>query len=212
MSTTKRIQGNWNITTTQDGTAYTGNVVISTDTVKVNGNLDVAGNLTYINVTELNIRDPFILLNSSNTASYSANSGVLVHKTQTDFAGIRWSNDANSWQVSTSTSTTGETGSWTNLLTAGTAAAGANTEIQFNDDGDFGASADYTFDSGNSLITLQGHQAFGNIVTAPDAVANAVVVYHNEIGGGDTGLYARTTASADELVAKRRAIAFSMIF
>lgn len=212
MSTTKRIEGDWTITTTQDGGVYTGNVIINTHTVQVNGNLDVAGNLTYINVTELNIRDPFILLNSSNTSSYSANSGVLVHKTETDFAGIRWSNVANSWQVSSSTGTTGETGTWANLLTAGTSAAGANTEIQFNDDGDFGASADYRFDTGNSQVILQGHQIFGNISTAPTAVANSVAVYHNAVGGGDTGLYARTTASADELVAKRRAIAFGLIF
>jgi hypothetical protein len=212
MSTTKRIEGDWNITTTQDGATYTGNVIINTHTVEVNGNLDVAGNLTYINVTELNIRDPFILLNSSNTSSYSANSGVLVHKTETDFAGIRWSNVANSWQVSASTSTTGETGAWVDLLTAGTSAAGANTEIQFNDDGDFGASADYQFDTGNSRVILQGHQVFGNIGTAPAAVANSVAVYHNAVGGGDTGLYARTTASADELVSKRRSIAFGLIF
>jgi hypothetical protein len=209
MSTTKRIEGDWTITTTQDGGDYTGNVIINTHTVEVNGNLDVVGNLTYINVTELNIRDPFILLNSSNTGSYSANSGVLVHKTETDFAGIRWSNMANSWQVSASTGTTGETGNWDDIVIG---AAGANTEIQFNDDGVFGASANYTFDVGNSRVTLQGHQVFGNIGSAPASVANAVAVYHNAVGGGDTGLYARTTASADELVAKRRAIAFGLIF
>ncbi len=218
MATNKRIDGDYYITTVQSGNVYTGNVHVTTDTLKVMGNLDVGGNLTYINVEELNIRDPFILLNSSNTSSYAANSGVLVHKTTSDFAGIRWSNVVNSWQVSANTSASGETGVWSNVLTAGTAAAGSDTEIQFNDGGDFGASANLTFDklTGNlniaGLINLQGPQVFGNIGAAPANVANSAVMYHNVVGGGNTGVYVRTTAATDELVAKRRAIAFGLIF
>jgi hypothetical protein len=218
MATYKRIEGDFFVNNTQLGNVYTGNIHFTTNTVKVFGNLDVSGNVTYINVSELNIRDPFILLNSSNTNSYSANTGMLVHKTETDFAGIRWSNVANSWQLSSSTSSSGETGVWVNLLTAGSAAAGANTEIQFNDDGDFGASSGLTFDTAantlgiTGVISLQGHQIFGNIGAAPANVANSAVMYHDFIGGGNTGVYVRTVNSTDELVAKRRAIAFGLIF
>ena len=219
MSTNKQIFGDYYINTVPvSANTYSGNIHLTTDTVKVHGNLDVTGNLTYINVTELNIQDPFIILNSSNTSSYSANTGVLTHRTSSEFAGIRWSETANSWQVSGNTNSAGDSGSWANVLTSGTSAAGANTEIQFNDGGDFGANANFTFDQITSkmridgVIDLQGHQIFGNVGVAPANVANSTVMYHTIIGGGNTGIYTRTTESTDELVAKRRSIAFSLIF
>ena len=67
MATYKRIDGDYAITTLNSAD----NVTITTHTLEVVGNLDVSGNLTYINVTELNIQDPFILLNASNTGTYA---------------------------------------------------------------------------------------------------------------------------------------------
>jgi hypothetical protein len=211
MSTYKRFSGNYNITSVDD----TGNVIIDVDTVEVFGNLTVAGNLTYINVTELNVTDPFILLNASNTGAYSANSGVLVHKTVNDFAGIRWSNSAVSWQVSGSTSNAGDTGTWLNLITSTgnvAPAGGSNTQVQFNDSGDLAGDATFTFDKTVSRVTIQGHEVFGNIGSAPVAVANSVALYHNAEGGGGTGLYFKGVGTEDELVSKTKAIVFSIIF
>jgi hypothetical protein len=206
--TYKRIDGDYQITTinSQD------RVIIDTNTLEVQGNLDVTGNLTYINVEELNIRDPFILLNASNTGSYASNSGILTHKTSTDYAGLRWSNTAAQWQISNSTSQTGETGTWVNLLSEAEGAAGINTQVQFNNNGAFGASANYTFDLTQDRVTLQGHQVFGNIVVSPGATANAVAVYHNEAGAGGTGLWFQDPGFSDELVSRRRAILFGIIF
>ena len=208
MPTYKRIDGDYVITTinSQD------RVIIDTNTVEIQGNLDVSGNLTYINVEELNIRDPFILLNASNTGSYASNSGILTHKTATAYAGLRWSNTAAQWQVSNNTSQSGETGTWVNILNDADGAAGANTQIQFNDGDAFGASANLTFDKAVNRVTLQGHQVFGNIVTDPGATANAVALYHNQAGTGGTGLYFRDPVDADELVSRRRAILFGIIF
>jgi len=209
--TTKRFNGNYTIVSVDD----TGNMIIDVDTVEVFGNLNVVGNLTYINVTELNVTDPFILLNASNTGAYSANSGVLVHKTVSDFAGIRWSNSAASWQVSGSTSASGETGTWLNLVTSTgnlPPAGGANTQVQYNDSGNLNGDATFTFDKTVSKVTIQGHEVFGNIGSAPVAVANSVALYHNAEGGGGTGLYFKGVATEDELVSKTKAIVFSIIF
>lgn len=207
MATFKRIDGTYEITTINDDD----NVVINTHTVEVNGNLDVAGNLTYINVTELNIRDPFILLNSSNTGSYAANSGVLTHITASTFAGIRYSDDSGQWELSTNTGTTGETGTWTAIGTGG-AIAGSNTQIQFNDSGVFGASANLTFDKTTGQLTLQGYEVLGNIGTAPSSVANSVAVYHNAQGTGGTGLYVKSSTVDDELVSYNKAKLLALIF
>jgi len=171
------------------------------------------GNLTYINVDELNIRDPFIILNSSNTSTYASNSGVLTHETNTSFAGIRYNATAGEWQLSISTDATGLTGTWTPITTGGTVTpGGADTNIQFNDSGAFGGNANLLFDKTISKVTLQGHFALGNIGTTPASTANAVTLYNAAQGSGGTGLYVKSSTVDDELVSKSAAIVFSIIF
>ena len=214
MSTYKRIAGDYNI----ESVSGTGNVTITTNTVKIYGNLDVGGNVTYINVEELNIRDPFVMLNTSNTGSYSSNSGILTHKAESTFAGLRYNNTASLWELTTSTDANGSTGTWSQISTGNVTVAGANTQIQYNNNNNLGASANYTFDSDTNRLTLQGAQVFGNVVTPPSAVANAVIMYHAPdpaaapILSGGTSLYAKTTAADGELVSKRKAVIFSIIF
>lgn len=210
MSTYKRIDGDWSITTLN----ALDNVNITTNTVKIYGNLDVGGNVTYINVDELNIRDPFILLNSSNTATYAANSGILTHRTASDFAGLRWSNTTAQWEISSSTDDTGETGTWLAIATGNvvSGAAGANTEVQYNDNGSFGASAAFVFDQGANLLTVSGPVALGNIGAAPSAVSNAAALYNAAVGEGDTGVYVKSATVDDELISRKKAIFYSLIF
>jgi len=208
MPTQKRIDGDYVITTINPPD----DVVVNTNTLVVNGNLDVVGNLTYINVDELNIRDPFIILNSSNTSTYASNSGVLTHETDSTFAGIRYNATAGAWQLSIATDATGLTGTWNNIGVSGGGAAGPDTSIQFNQGGIFAGNAALTFDEANAAVGLQGHQRFGNIGTPPTATANAVALFHNEEGSGGTGLYVKSLTVEDELVSKTKAIVFGIIF
>lgn len=209
MTTYKRVNGDYYITTVNPPEQK---VYIDTD-AEITGNLTVTGNLTYINVDELNITDPFILLNSSNTGSYEANSGVLTHITSTVFAGIRYSEATGKWEVSNDTSKTGETGSWVELSTGGSVTpGGANTYIQFNNNGSFSGNANFSFDYVSAKMTLQGHAIFGNIGSAPSSVANSVAVYNAAEGSGGTGLYVKSSTVDDELVSKSKAIVFSIIF
>jgi hypothetical protein len=163
-------------------------------------------------VDELNIRDPFIILNASNTSTYASNSGVLTHETDTTFAGIRYNATQNRWELSVATDSTGLTGVWNAIDTGGAGVPGAPvTSIQFNNSGAFGGDADLTFDAANSAVNLQGHQIFGNIGTAPTATANSVALYHNAEGSGGTGLYVKSITVQDELISKTKAIAFGLI-
>lgn len=208
MPTQKRIDGDYVITTINPSD----DVVVNTNTLVVNGNLDVVGNLTYINVDELNIRDPFILLNSSNTGTYASNSGILTHETVSSFAGIRYNATAGAWQLSIATDSTGLTGTWNNIGTSGSGVpVGPNESLQYNDGGNFGGDAALTFDVANAAVVLQGHQIFGNIGTAPGATANAVAVYHNAVAEGDSGLYVQSAAGTDELITRQRSVFYSLI-
>lgn len=211
MPTYKRIDGDYTITTINSAD----NVIVTTNTLEVRGNLDVVGNLTYINVEELNVRDPFIVLNSSNTGSYAANSGILTHRSNTIYAGLRWSNDPVRWQVSNSTSSTGETGTWANILTEedGQAAAGSNTEIQFNFNNNFGASPALTFDTAQDQLRIDGHIAFDTLLTDPVGVSSTVTLWHVTAGSGGTGLYFRDgLGPAGELISRQKAVLYSIIF
>ena len=208
MATYKRIDGDYAITTLNSAD----NVTITTHTLEVVGNLDVSGNLTYINVTELNIQDPFILLNASNTGSYASNSGVLTHTAASTFAGIRYNATATQWEISSSTDTTGLAGTWSAIATGTATVAGANTQVQFNDGGAFGANANLTFDKAVSKLTVLGHMVLGNIGTTPSSTANAAALYNNVEGSGGTGVYVKSSTVDDELVSKSAAIVFAIIF
>ena len=208
MATYKRIDGDYAITTLNSAD----NVTITTHTLEVVGNLDVSGNLTYINVTELNIQDPFILLNASNTGSYASNSGVLTHTSVSTFAGIRYNATATQWEISSSTDTTGLTGTWSAIATGNATVAGANTQVQFNDGGSFGGNANLTFDKATSKLTVLGHLVLGNIGTTPSSTANAAALYNKAVGSGGTGVYVKSSTVDDELVSKSAAIVFAIIF
>ena len=208
MATYKRIDGDYAITTLNSAD----NVTITTHTLEVVGNLDVSGNLTYINVTELNIQDPFILLNASNTGSYASNSGVLTHTAASTFAGIRYNATATQWEISSSTDTTGLSGTWSAIATGNATVGGANTEVQFNDGGSFGGNANLTFDKAVSKFTVLGHTVLGNIGTTPIATANAAALYNKAVGSGGTGVYVKSSTVDDELVSKSAAIVFAIIF
>ena len=208
MATFKRVDGDYNIISVN----AVDNVVIDTHTVQVLGNLDVSGNLTYINVTELNVKDPFIVLNSSNTGSYPSNSGVLTHTAASTFAGFRYDATAGQWEISTSTDSTGLTGTWTPIATGSSTAGGANTDVQFNDGGTFGGNANFTFDKATSKVTVQGQMVLGNIGATPSATSNAAALYNNVEGSGGTGVYVKSATVDDELVSKSAAIVFAIIF
>jgi len=208
MATYKRIDGDYAITTLNSAD----NVTITTHTLEVVGNLDVSGNLTYINVTELNIQDPFILLNASNTGSYASNSGVLTHTAASTFAGIRYNATATQWEVSSSTDTTGLTGTWSAIATGNATVGGANTQVQFNDGGSFGGNANLTFDKAVSKLSVLGQMVLGNIGTTPSSTANAAALYNNVEGSGGTGVYVKSSTVDDELVSKSAAIVFAIIF
>ena len=205
MATHKRVDGTYYIETVNSDD----NVEITTHTVKVFGNLDVQGNITYIDTTELEITDPFITLAANNAGIYS-NVGILAQQTSSPdvYASLRYNVTAGAWQISTDNST------FANIVTGTgtTPPGGANTNIQFNSAGTFGGNVNYLFDVANSKVTLQGHQVFGNIATAPTAVANSVAVFHNAEGSGGTGLYVKSPSVEDELVSKSKAIVFAIIF
>jgi len=216
MATYKRIDGDYNITTLGSDD----NVLITTHTVIIDGNLAVEGNVTYIETTDLIVDDPFILIAANNTGSGSGalfpEQGVVTQTGGNAFAAIRFNNPTATWQISPNVAANGAPiTAYEDLALAGNAAlpGGSVRDIQYQLTATtFGGNTQYQWDSANTRVSLLGHQVFGNIVTAPTAVANSVALYHNALGSGGTGLYVKSLAVEDELVSKTKAIVFGIIF
>ena len=201
MATYKNISSDWYIS-----------VDSGVGTIYVDGNLDVAGNITY--VSDIAVNDAFIIVAANNTGTVTSMGLVATRVANTSYAGLRYNSTANAWQISTSVSANGApVAAYANIATGAVTVAGANTEVQFNDGGTFGATANLTFDKSiNQLTITAGSQRLGNIGTAPAAVANSTVLYNLAPDLGASGVYARTTSTEDELITAVRARLFSIIF
>jgi len=201
MATYKNISSDWYIS-----------VDSGVGTIYVDGNLDVAGNITF--VSELAVNDAFIIVAANNTGTVTSMGLVATRVANSSFAGLRYDSTANAWQISTSVSANGAPiAAYANISTGAATAAGANTQVQFNDSGTFGATANLTFDKSlNQLAITAGSQRLGNIGAAPAAVANSAVLYNQAPDLGASGVYARTSSTQDELITAVRARLFSIIF
>ena len=214
MPTHKRIDGDYTITTVNSADTVT----VDTHTMEVLGNLIVRGNVTYIEVTELTVDDPFVTVAANNSGTGNTavfpNQGLVAQTGSNTFAGLRFHNDTQTWQVSDNVDANGDPiTAYSNIGVGNSLPGGPANSVQYNSGAStFGGDAALLFDSGQAQLALSGHLALGNIGSAPAAVANSTVIYHNEIGAGDTGVYVRSAVVQDELVSRRRAVVFGLIF
>jgi len=178
-------------------------------TMNVNGNLNVVGNITY--VSDIAVNDAFIIVAANNTGTVT-DMGMVAKKTSNTYAGLRFDVSSNVWQVSSSVNLDGSpVSSYANIATGNASVSGSNTQVQFNDSGSFGASANLTFNNVTNVLTLQGSQTLGNIGTAPSPVSNSVVIYNNATGPGGTGFYVISSTANDEVTAYNKAKLLALI-
>lgn len=203
MATYKNISDDWYIT-----------VDNGVGTVYVDGNLDVSGNITY--VSEIAVNDAFIAVASNNNGTVTSMGLIATKLANSTFAGLRFNTITNDWEISPSVYSNGAPiTAYATIATGNATVAGANTEIQFNQAGAFGANGNLTFDYGNNKLTVQGYEVLGNIGAAPTAPSNAVALYNQASGVGGTGLYVvgtSPTINNDELVSVTKARLMAIIY
>ena len=181
-------------------------------TMNVNGNLNVAGNITY--VSDIAVNDAFIVVAANNTGTVTDMGLVATKNANTGtYAGLRFDVASNAWQISSSVNFDGSpVTAYSAIATGNASVSGSNTQVQFNDGGDFGATANLTFDKSlNQLSVLNGSQVLGNAGSTPSSVANSVIIYNNAPGGGATGLYVVSSTTNDEVTAYNKAKLLAII-
>lgn len=76
--------------------------------------------------------------------------------------------------------------SWAEGGTGNGNASGSNTQVQFNDGGVFGASANFTFNSSTNVLTVTGNVSATNFKSDNYRYANGVLIDFAEPGGANT--------------------------
>ena len=192
---------------------YTITVANGLGLLTINADLDVVGNITYIDSTELKVTDPFITVAANNNGAIQS-MGLVAQKTTTSFAGLRFNTVSGDWEISDSVDANGAPISAYVTIASGniTTSPGAPVNsVQFNNAGAFGGNSKFTFDSANTKVGITGQLVLGNIASTPAATANSAALYNATEGAGGTGVYVRSTTVSDELISKRKAIAYSLV-
>lgn len=204
-TTYKTTSGDYRITV---GPVVGGN---GTGTLTISGNLDVVGNLTYIETAELKIDDPFFTVAANNTGLIDQ-MGMLGQTGSNTYAGLRFNTITNDWEISPSVNADGTPITPYSAIATGGAVGGNSTEIQFNNAGTFAGNINLRFDYLNSRVIIDGQTVMGNIASTPAPISNSVTLYHKAPGEGETGLYVVSNSTDDEVTAYKKALLLSMIF
>jgi len=217
---------------------------ISAPTIIIDGNLTVSGSTTSVETTNSVISDNSLVLNKGETAAgvTAGTAGIEIDRGTEDSATLQWNETDPAWEYKIGSSfsiTRGldpvdpndyATRNYVDNSAGGAAGtvAGSNTEIQFNDNGSFGASSNLTWDgstvnvTGNitstSVISSVDVEATGILALSdlgsppPGATAGKTKLYAGTPDAGGTGLFFQNTTDNDELVSKRKAIVYGIIF
>ena len=207
MAVTKKIgTGDFNLTT---NVAAQSNVIITTDTLKIIGNLYVQGNTSVVNVANISTADPTITLNANVTSPFAGNSGIEVNR-GTGYAtpALYWNETVGAWQI---TSNTASSGTYANIATTGASAGSVNVGKQYQlayyqtDSLVSNVSANLTW-TGNAQLTITGNLNATNVTVGTANLTTSAV------SSGGTGIYFNNAGTADELASKSAAIKYSIIF
>ena len=206
-----------------------GNITLSANnTVFVETNLTVAGNLainvttTSVNTTNTNITDRVITLNKGEdgpgVTSPNPYSGIEVDRGASPSVAVRWNETLERWELSD------KDGNFSEITTS--AGGGAYlTAVEDDPSPSLGGNLDLnTRDvegAGNinidGTINATGNIAGGNLQTAGSLVvglgtANELEIYAQPVGLSGTGIWYTNTVETAELISKKKAIIYSIIF
>jgi len=191
---------------------YTITVADGLGTMTVNANLNVIGNITYIDSTELRVTDPFITVAYDNNGALQS-MGLVAQKSLTTWAGLRFNTVSGDWEISPAVDADGgPVTPYVPISTGGINPGLPFNSVQYNGSGTFSGDAAFTFDAGNAKVNITGQLVLANIVSTPAATPNVAALYNKAEGAGGTGVYVISPTVNDELVSRAKAIVFGIIF
>jgi hypothetical protein len=187
--------------------------------VTINGNLVVRGTQTTIDSVNTAISDNIITLNAGLAANVAPtlNAGIEVNRGNQLPAVLRWNEEFDRWELSSDGA---------NFVTIATQLGTGFLSLVFDDKapmlgGDLDVNGFVVYATDNVILApgmytqIDSAVQIKNVTTVPPAeISGYNIVYASTVAGGGTGLYVTNsvTVKDQELVSKRRAIVYSLIF
>ena len=217
MATTKRVSGDYNISSVD---ASTDNVVITTHTVTVNGNLTVTGTTTSVETTNTEISDNIITLNKGEvgagvTATYA---GIEVDRGSSADVALRWNETSDKWEITTDGVSYDEIGTASgsgisDVVSDTTPQLGGDLDINGFNITSARSNEDIVIDpNGTGKLEVASELKLLEVGSDPTAVSTHTYVYAKDPGAGETGLYVANATRTDEVASNKRARLYGLIF
>jgi hypothetical protein len=206
MSVTKRIYGDYNLSTQLDPAA---NVTIATHTVYIQGNLFVGGNATSVTKTDIEITDNIITLNTGETGAgvTLGQAGLEVDRGSLANVRLRWNETFDTWQITSDGSVYG------NILTStGSSGVTIITDTAPQLGGNLDVLARNIFSSSTANVRFDNNLAVQYTTVTPATYSGYNVIFANTPSTGGSGLRVTNTTNQDqELATQRRNIVYSLV-
>jgi len=206
MSVVKRISSDYRIV------AVNSNVGITATTVTIDGNLVVLGSSTKAESINTLIYDNFVTLAAGQTAGVNLDAGIEIDRGEDPAVGLRWHEQTKEWQYTTDGS------NWVpfsggHLVYDTDPHLGGNLIVN-----DFMITSDPNHD-----VEIQpadgGVLKLGKVIRVTQIDADPMpadgysTLYAKPASSGNTGLYvSNDLVTGDEIITKRKAFVYSLIF
>lgn len=216
----KRISSQLNIFAAVTGdptTVVFGQPVPNNAQVTINGNLSVRGTTTTINSEELSVADNFITLNSDvlPVTVPSEDAGIVVNRGAEANVSIRWNETVDQWQMTKDGSTFSNIASVVNGSYLSAVVEDLDPHLGGNlvTNGWAVTSTSSITIAPTTDLLVSSPLRLTEVTTPPALIAGESIIYAAPSTGGGTGVYvASGVAANEELVSKKKAIVFSLLF
>lgn len=164
---------------------------ITAPSIVLDGNVQVTGSSTSVDVITSVISDTSIILNAGETGSGVSTLGstaqIVIERGVLPSVALRWNDATDTWQITADGST------YLDIITGSgglVAAAGSDTFVQYNDGGFIGAEANFAYDYTNNLLYV------GNVTIGNNAITSNTTNGNIALNANGTGTVNISTATA----------------
>lgn len=184
--------------------------------VTINGNLTVFGNKTSISSTDTQINDNIITLNAGVIAAPTLNAGIEVERGSSNNSSLIWNETHDRWQISNDGITFANIATVTggvsleNIVEDLTPQLGGNLDV--NGKTITSVSASNVIINPSANLQIEKAIQIKEIAAIGANVTGYGLLHGNVVSGGGTGIYVTHEAEiTEELISKKKALAFSII-
>lgn len=211
MSIIKNVSGPYTINTIN----HDDPIVLDSNVVIINGNLTVIGGTSTINSTNTNIADNVITLNAGATGVPVLDAGVEVDRGSSNTVSIRWNETTDNWQI------TNDGVLYQNVVATTTGLTKLNEDLAPEISANLTTGPNWIVSNTSVKIDpavnlqIDGNVALKIFQDAPDVLPHYNILHGGNVSAGGTGVYVTASEQnivGEELISKKRAIVYSIIF